>query len=237
MQVRSVAPESSSRIAAMFDRIAPRYDLLNQLLSARQDRRWRQAMVALLPWRQGGTLLDVATGTGDVLFAAAAKHPEYRVFAGVDISEGMLAVARDKATRLGVAGEFATMDATELKFGERTVDAITIAFGLRNVVDKGRALDEFNRVLKPGGKLLILEFFLPQKGLLARLFQFYFHQILPKIGGLLSDRDAYTYLPQSVGSFYSRGQLRDELYRRGLIVEEDRGFLFGACRLIGARRS
>lgn len=230
-------PESAQAIAAMFDRVAPKYDFLNALLSAQQDRRWRRKMVQRLPHRPGGVLLDVATGTGDVLVAAAAAHPEYETFVGVDISPGMLSLAGPKAKAAGLNAEFRVMSATELAFADASVDAITISFGLRNVVDKDQALAEFKRVLKPGGKLLILEFFTPKTGLLGRLFQFYFHAVLPRIGALFSDRDAYTYLPRSVGSFWSREELRAKLYGMGFVVDDEDSFLFGGCRLIGARKS
>jgi demethylmenaquinone methyltransferase/2-methoxy-6-polyprenyl-1,4-benzoquinol methylase len=229
-------PESAQAIAAMFDRVAPKYDFLNRLLSAQQDQRWRRRMVQRLPLSPGGVLLDVATGTGDVLIAAAKAHPEYKTFVGVDISPGMLSLAGPKAKAAGLNAEFRVMSATELAFSDASVDAVTISFGLRNVVDKDKALAEFKRVLKPGGKLLILEFFTPKTGLLGRLFQFYFHAVLPRIGALFSDRDAYTYLPRSVGSFWSREELRTKLYREGFIIEDEDSFLFGGCRLVGARK-
>ncbi len=231
-------PVTEERIAAMFNRIAGRYDLLNRLLSMRQDQRWRKAMIKRLPVRHGARLVDVATGTGDVLLAAAKERPDYSEYLGVDISEGMLQVAATKlpTERQDPRFKLAVMSAEKLLVTNEYADAVTIAFGLRNVVDREQALREFARVLKPNGALLILEFFLPRKGLLSRLFQFYFHQVLPRIGGFISDGDAYRYLPQSVGGFYTLPELDDRLRASGFRVVEVKRFLFGACNLVTARR-
>lgn len=231
-------PESELKIAGMFDRIAPRYDLLNRLLSARQDQRWRRHLVRNVPYRPGGTYVDVATGTGDVLQAVATEHGEYGQFLGVDISSQMLKLAEKKCASEIKSGRarFANMSAERLDVPDASVDTLSISFGLRNVVRKDNALTEFQRVLKKGGVLLILEFFIPKRGLPGAFFQLYFHYILPFIGGLLSDRSAYTYLPQSVGSFYSPEELRTALYDRGFVVDSVKNFLFGACRLVRATR-
>jgi demethylmenaquinone methyltransferase/2-methoxy-6-polyprenyl-1,4-benzoquinol methylase len=220
----------------MFDRVAPRYDLLNRLLSARQDQRWRRRLVAMVPYRPGGRFADIATGTGDVLLAVAKGRPEYGAFVGVDLSREMLAAAKPKLAAAGVTAELRQESAEALSLPSASFDAAAISFGLRNVVRKEKALSEFHRILAPGGTLLILEFFLPRRGPLAWLFQLYFHKILPLIGALLSDREAYRYLPESVGSFYSVAGLRAALYDGGFTVEAIESFLFGACRLVRATR-
>lgn len=245
-------PESEASVAAMFDRIAPRYDFLNRLLSARQDQRWRRILVDLVPYRPEGRYLDVATGTGDVLLAAREAHSEYDSYVGTDISQAMLDAARVKALAQSKERslpnpkwahaaplppvDFRRMSAESLCFDDQSFDCASISFGLRNVVRRAQAIKEFHRVLKPDGTLLILEFFLPKKGALSGLFQLYFHTILPFIGGLVSDRAAYKYLPQSVGSFYSAEELRTVLYENGFKVDEVVSFLFGACRLFKATR-
>ena len=238
MSVRVQSPQSEAKIAAMFDRVAPRYDLLNRLLSARQDQRWRRALVQRLPYVPGGRFLDVATGTGDVLLAVGRAHTEYRALVGVDISRQMLQLAATKAhgAALAATPEFRPMSAESLDLPSDHFDALSIAFGLRNVVHREQALLEFRRVLRPGGVLLILEFFKPKAGLLAWLFQVYFHTILPWIGGLISDGDAYRYLPQSVGSFYSVDGFREALETSGFAISESKSFLFGACRLVKATK-
>lgn len=232
------SPKSEAHIAAMFDRIAPRYDLLNRLLSARQDQRWRKRLVSMIPYRPGGRYLDVATGTGDVLLAVAQARKEYAEFVGSDISPKMMAVAAQKAQRTLPKApiRFAPASAEALGLPGQAFDCLSIAFGLRNIVKRDVAIREFHRVLAPGGVLLILEFFLPRRGVMAWLFQLYFHHILPFIGGLLSDKAAYKYLPESVGSFYEPEALRRVLYETGFTVEETVSYLFGACRLVKARR-
>jgi demethylmenaquinone methyltransferase/2-methoxy-6-polyprenyl-1,4-benzoquinol methylase len=231
-------PESETTVAAMFDRVAPRYDLLNRLLSARQDQRWRRQLVRLIPKRPGGRFLDVATGTGDVLTLARRERPEYATWIGVDISPQMLAKARQKVAAQPETEVSAVtleeMSAERLELPDGVIDCLTISFGLRNVVDRGRALKEFRRVLKPGGALIVLEFFPPPRGLLSFVFQTYFHWILPLVGGLISDRAAYRYLPQSVGSFYSPSEFRTTLAAAGLSVDAEKSFLFGGCRLVRA---
>jgi len=231
-------PESEQRIAQMFDRIAPRYDLLNRLLSARQDQRWRKDLVNLVPAREGGVYLDVATGTGDVLIQVAKKHPEYSNFHGVDISEQMLGFAKLKTLRqFGKRSDiqYRPMSAEVLNFENATVDALSISFGLRNVVDRERAISEFSRVLKKNGMVFILEFFQPEGKVLRTMFDFYFHRILPVMGGLFSDRSAYTYLPKSVASFYSQAELETVMRRHGFNIEYAKKYLFGGCRLIVGR--
>lgn len=231
-------PQSEATVAAMFDRVAPRYDLLNRLLSARQDQRWRRQLVRLIPKRPGGRFLDVATGTGDVLIGARSGRPEYSTWIGVDISPQMLAKARLKVAAEAVpevsAVTLQEMSAERLEIPDGVIDCLTISFGLRNVVDRDRALKEFRRVLKPGGALIVLEFFPPPRGLLSIVFQTYFHWILPFVGGLISDRAAYKYLPQSVGSFYSPPEFRTALAAAGLRVDTEKSFLFGGCRLVRA---
>lgn len=229
-------PESEAHVAAMFDRIAPRYDLLNRLLSARQDQRWRRRLVSMVPFRPQGRYVDIATGTGDVLLAVARSRPEYQSFLGSDISTNMLQLAEVKLSQALPKANIAFRQASaeKLPLPDSTFDCLSIAFGLRNVVHREQAIKEFHRVLAPGGVLLILEFFLPRRGLMARFFQLYFHHILPMVGGLLSDREAYRYLPQSVGSFYEPEALRVILYEMGFTVEETVSYLFGAARLIKA---
>lgn len=232
-------PVDESNVAAMFDRISDRYDFLNRLLSARQDVRWRNKLISMIPTRERGRYLDMATGTGDVLLATLKAHPEYAAFIGGDISKGMLSFAEKKAATAGVSDrvEWRVMSAETIDQKNNSIDCATISFGLRNVVNKERALSEFARVLKPNGVFLILEFFTPTSGLMSKLFQFYFHKILPKIGSFFSEKEAYTYLPKSVASFYSPAELRDSLRSKGFVVEKEVNFLFGACRLIKSRKA
>jgi demethylmenaquinone methyltransferase/2-methoxy-6-polyprenyl-1,4-benzoquinol methylase len=229
-----IRPESETKVASMFDTIAKRYDFLNSLLSARQDRRWRKQLLKQVPKVSNGTFLDVATGTGDVILGAAIKRPEYSQFIGVDISENMLKLADQKAEarKLNQTIDFKQMSAERIELPDNSVDCLSISFGLRNVINKENALAEFYRVLKPGGTLLILEFFLPQTGALSSFFQFYFHQVLPRIGGFFSSSDAYNYLPKSVASFYSSTELEKALAEHKLPLAQVTSWMFGSCRLV-----
>jgi demethylmenaquinone methyltransferase / 2-methoxy-6-polyprenyl-1,4-benzoquinol methylase len=227
-------------VGQMFDRIAKRYDFLNRLLSMGQDQRWRRYLIDRVPYRENGRFLDVATGTGDILLMAAEHRPEYREYLGVDISKGMLNLAEEK-WRKGMpakagSGRFLPMSAERLQFQEGEFDALSIGFGLRNVIDKERAINEFARVLKPDGALFILEFFNGKSGIMGKLFRFYFRHILPLIGALLSDAKAYKYLPSSVESFYPLDELLD-LLRENFVILEIKSFLWGGCRLIHAKRN
>lgn len=230
-----VAPESEKKVADMFDRIAPTYDLLNRLLSARQDERWRKKLLSWIPRLNNGSYLDVATGTGDVILRAKKTLTSYNRFEGVDISSQMLSIAESKAASKGYDDiTFKQMSAENLDFPENTFDCVSISFGLRNVVQKDNALRSFSRVLKKGGVLLVLEFFPPSKGVMSSLFQFYFNKILPLIGSLISDKEAYHYLPKSVGSFYSPLEFKLACEKEGLMVSNTKNYLFGSCRLVKA---
>lgn len=193
------APEPAA-VRAMFDRIASRYDLLNRLLSAGTDRRWRRAAVRLLEPPPGARVLDLCTGTADLLIEALGGGGRGT---GVDLSSGMLARGARKLERLGLAGRasLAAGDVERLPFGEGLFDAALIAFGIRNVGRPERALGEVCRVLRPGGRLVVLEFSTPP-GLLGGLYGLYFRHVLPRVGALVSgDAGAYAYLPASVARF------------------------------------
>ncbi len=187
----------------MFSAIAPRYDFLNRLLSAGIDRRWRRLAVrALLP-ASGGLYLDVATGTADVaLEIFRQKGADARV-AGADISIEMMRFGQQKASRNGLASRmsFVQTPCESLPFKDAAFDSASIAFGIRNVVDRERGLAEMCRVVRPGGRIVILEFSVPDNRIFAMIYNFYFTSLLPRIGGLFSKKSAYTYLPESVQAF------------------------------------
>lgn len=197
-------PGSPEKLAvrSMFDRIAPRYDLLNRLLSLGTDARWRRACVDHLGPAPGSRVLDFCTGTADLLIEALRRHPGQRGV-GIDLSEAMLARGAVKLERLGLAeqGVLLAGDAERLPLASNAFDGAMVAFGIRNVGDPAAALQEIHRVLRPGGRLVVLEFSMPP-GLRGRAYRLYFTEVLPRIGGLVSgDRGAYSYLPASVGSF------------------------------------
>ena len=195
------SPEKDA-VRGMFDRIAPRYDLLNRLLSAGVDRRWRRACVDLLDAAPVGRVLDLCTGTADLLIEALARD-EHRQGVGLDLSGEMLRRGAEKLRRRGLhtrAG-LAAADAERLPVASASFDAALIAFGIRNVGDPLAALAELRRALRPGGRLVVLEFGTP-KGLAGLAYRFYFERVLPRVGRMVSgDRSAYTYLPRSVARF------------------------------------
>ena len=193
--------DKGREVQAMFASIAPRYDLLNRVLSLGVDRGWRREAareaLALSPAR----VLDVATGTGDFALELKARAPGTEVV-GSDFVPAMLAIAREKARTRHLNVRLEEGDALNLPYPDGSFDAVTCAFGFRNFADYGRGLAELWRVLSPGGRLVILEFPPPRPGLFGALFRFYFRQILPRIGALVSgNAGAYTYLPESVLAF------------------------------------
>lgn len=188
-------------VQAMFASIAPRYDLLNRVLSLGVDRGWRRAAaqeaLALNPAR----VLDVATGTADFALELKTRAPGAEVI-GSDFVPQMLAIGRQKAAARHIDIRLEEGDALNLPYPDGSFDSITCAFGFRNFADYARGLAEFHRVLAPGGRAVILEFPPPRPGLLGSVFRMYFQHVLPRIGGLISgNAGAYTYLPESVLAF------------------------------------
>lgn len=206
----------------MFDSIASTYDRLNHLLSLNFDRLWRRRVSVMASRRSPKTVLDIATGTGDLAVSLARKIPGARI-TGVDISEGMIAVGREKIARKGLPYRISLEvgDAERLSFDDGSFDCVTAGFGVRNFQDIDASLAEMHRVLRCGGELLILEFSSPQGRVFGPLYRFYFHRILPFVGRLVSkDGAAYEYLPASVDEFPEKCIFLQMIERAG----------FGDCR-------
>lgn len=192
-----------SEVRTMFDNIAPRYDLLNHTLSLNIDRLWRRNVVRIVRRSGARRILDAATGTGDLAIALARCIPEARITA-VDLSEGMLEVARRKVAARGLDDRIRLVqgDAEHLQADTASVDAATVAFGVRNFGDLPAGLRELARAIRPGGLVVILEFSRPRNRIFRALYEWYTNRILPSIGGAVSrDRRAYEYLPASVEEF------------------------------------
>jgi len=193
-----------SHAPRMFDRIAPRYDLLNRLLSMRRDIVWRRRLAAMIHDGDRLQVLDVATGTADVILTILKRRANVADGIGLDMAGQMLLLGQKKATADGFRDRlgFVHGDALSLPFASESFDAVTIAFGIRNVVDVPLALREMQRVLKPGGKALILEFSLPTNRLLRAGYLMYFRHVLPRLGSIISgDGSAYRYLNETVEDF------------------------------------
>ncbi|HEY5974740.1 MAG TPA: bifunctional demethylmenaquinone methyltransferase/2-methoxy-6-polyprenyl-1,4-benzoquinol methylase UbiE [Geobacteraceae bacterium] len=205
------------RIREMFDTIAPRYDFLNRLLSLGIDQRWRRFAVSQLPAMTDSMVLDVATGTGDVALTIAARTPQGVRVVGVDFSPQMVELGRQKVRNSPFADrvslEVAPCEA--IPYPDGTFAAATIAFGIRNVVDRLEGLREMARVLAPGGRIVILEFSNPRSRIFKTLYNFYFLRILPLIGGLFSRFSAYQYLPDSVLEFPSQEAFKELMAQAG----------------------
>ncbi len=225
--------ERAERVRAMFSDIAPTYDLLNGVLSFGVDKRWRAqaARAALAGVPVGGTVLDVATGTGDLALALKRARPDVRVV-GADFAAPMLELAGRKAAARGVELELVQADGTRLPFESASFDAVTIAYGLRNFADPDAGLREFRRVLKSAGRLVVLEFPPPPKGVFGTLFRWYFTKVLPRLGALVSgEARAYSYLPESVLAFFTPETLAAHLRAAGFGAVEYRLQTLGVSAL------
>jgi demethylmenaquinone methyltransferase/2-methoxy-6-polyprenyl-1,4-benzoquinol methylase len=210
--------KSPDRVAAMFDAIARRYDFLNHLLSAGIDRRWRRRAIRALKLTGGERILDVCTGTGDLAIAALRARPGAARVVGVDFASAMLRIGREKLEETGLRQRSTLVrgDATRLPAADQSVEAVTAAFGIRNVVDPSAACSEMYRVLKPRGRLAILEFGVPTWLPLRRIYLWYFRQVLPAVGRLVSRHTAaYAYLPASVAAFASPDEFMAMLRHSG----------------------
>jgi demethylmenaquinone methyltransferase / 2-methoxy-6-polyprenyl-1,4-benzoquinol methylase len=220
MEARSKAlptpEEKHGYVQSMFDAIAPRYDLLNGLLSLSLHHRWRRTATDLARLKPGDRALDVCTGTGDFALELARRVGESGNVVGTDYSKGMLTLGRQKMLRRRSAVSLEWADTEDLPFENNSFDATVVGFGIRNVADIDRGIREMVRVTKPGGRVVILEFTQPQSPLVALGYGVY-QKIMPLIGGLVAGKSgAYAYLPASIGVFDTREKLAERLKSAGL---------------------
>ena len=234
-EVKPYRPEGSKKeqVAAMFDAISPKYDALNRILSGGIDQSWRRKTLREIRGTGALTLLDVATGTADLALALAKGIPGSSVV-GVDISAGMLEVGRSKvrARDLESRVRLDLGDGEQLPYDESSFDGVTVAFGVRNFENLEQGLRDMRRVLQPGGTLAVLEFSQPTAWPLRSLYLFYFKNILPRIGRLVSkDASAYTYLPNSVQAFPYGEAFAAKLREAGFKSVRVRPLTFGIASL------
>jgi demethylmenaquinone methyltransferase/2-methoxy-6-polyprenyl-1,4-benzoquinol methylase len=221
-----IVDERGVAVERMFSAIAPRYDFLNRLLSAGRDRYWRREAIQATALHPNGRLVDICTGTADMALEAARQFPGATVV-GVDFSRPMISLGLAKVGQANFAGRISLQvaPAEALPLPDGSFDAATVAFGLRNVPDRLRGLREMHRVLRPGGRAIVLEFTTPPGPLLRRAYLWYFHHVLPWIGRLVSGHpSAYSYLPASVADFPSPQGLSTWM--------REAGFSEVSCRLL-----
>ena len=231
--------KSPDRIASMFDAIAGRYDFLNHVLSAGIDRRWRSRAIQSLSLTGAERVLDLCTGTADLAIAARTARPAARRVIGVDFAAAMLGIGREKVRRRSFDGSIAFVrgDATRVPVLDGSVDAVTVAFGIRNVENAQAACAEMYRVLARGGRLAVLEFAVPTMPVVRPAYLWYFNHVLPRIGRALSRHQvAYDYLPASVGAFAAPGEFVTILRQSGFSDISAVPLTLGIVFLYTARR-
>lgn len=227
--------KSGPRVRRMFGEIAPRYDLLNHLLSLNVDRYWRRRAVQLVPPQSGMKILDLCTGTGDLAFAfLRAAHGNAEIVAA-DFCHQMLTIGRAKAARAAANGQvnFVEADAQSLPLPDNEFDVVCVAFGLRNVADTDQGLREMTRVCRPGGRVAVLEFTTPQWQPFKAVYGWYFRRVLPRIGQWIARNreSAYSYLPESVGEFAQGAELIQKMESAGLVSVKQHSLTLGIATL------
>ena len=227
------------QVEQMFDNIAPTYDKLNHIMSLNIDRVWRRRVMRIVRRAKAHKIMDVATGTGDLAIAMAKRVDRTQIL-GVDLSEEMLAVARRKVEKQGLEERIMLEkgDAENLAMvTTESIDAATVAFGVRNFENIERGLSEIYRTLKPGGKLVVLEFSMPKNRLVRWVYSQYAHRLLPRIGGMISkDKQAYTYLPDSVEEFPAPERFAEMLRSVGFTRVKTRSQSFGIAYIYDATK-
>ncbi len=216
----------------MFDAIAPKYDLVNRVISLGIDQSWRRKTVAALELRQNARVLDLATGTGDLALQVLDSHPDAHVV-GVDPSGEMLEVGKSKAGHKGLGSslELVQGDAQALELETDSFDGVCMAFGIRNVPDRGKALAEMARVTCPGGRIAILELSEPRSGLFGPLARFHIHTVVPWVGSVLSGAQEYRYLERSIAAFPPPEEFAELMTHSGVEVLQVQPLTFGVCCL------
>ncbi len=227
------------KVQQMFDNIAPTYDKLNHIMSLNVDKLWRRHALKEIVDGTPQRILDVACGTGDSTISIARAAAEGTKVTGADISEGMMALVTEKAEKAGVLDriDLQVADGEALPYEEGTFDRVTCAFGIRNFEHKEKGLEEFRRVLRPGGRAVILELSVPQNRVIRWVYDLYFLHILPWVGGKVSgDKAAYKYLPASVHNFPAPKEFCRMMEEAGFRSVRFRTFTFGLCRMFTGER-
>ena len=223
--------DKREQVELMFNNISPKYDLLNRVLSLGIDKIWRKQALNLLKKDAPLYILDVATGTADLSIEAASRLKPTSIV-GIDIAENMLAIGREKINKKGLDNIITLQkgDSEKIAYPDNTFDAVVVSFGVRNFHHLEVGISEIYRVLKPGGNTMVLEFSKPQKAPFKQVYQFYFKNILPAVGKMISkDSAAYTYLPDSVNAFPDGKAFCSILEKSGFTIQHYKPFTFGVC--------
>lgn len=231
--------EKGKNIQKMFGAIAPHYDFLNRLLSLGIDQHWRSKAAKLVRYKHGSRILDVATGSGDLALRIAKTTPSSVRITGVDFCKEMISLGEKKVKTSPYVGriDFRVAPCEDLPFSDNIFDSVTIAFGIRNVVDRCEGLTEMRRVLKPGGRIIILELSTPRSFLLRQIYCCYFHKLLPMIGGFFSCHKAYRYLPDSVQEFPRTEEFSSIISKLGFQNVQVQELTFGIANLFVGEKS
>ena len=233
----SVRPKTE-QVEEMFDSIAPAYDFMNRAMTLGIDKLWRAKAVKMIRRRQPADILDVATGTGDLAIKLAREIPGVRV-TGVDLSEQMLAIGRDKVRLAGLSDRISLSkaDCLALPMADASFDAVTVAYGVRNLEHLAQGYREMARVLRPGGMLCVVELSVPQSRLVRPFYELYTRRIIPVIGRMVSsDRSAYTYLPASIAAMPQGERMLAIMEEAGLVRPALRPLTLGVCTIYTAFR-
>lgn len=241
MDCEDITPYSDRRdktgqVREMFDNIAPAYDFMNRAMTLGVDKRWRKIMVNTLARHGAESILDVATGTGDVAIQIARTLPGC-ILTGIDLSEKMIEVGRKKISQAGLSDKITLMqgDCLDLPMPDSSFDAVTVAYGVRNFSNLAKGYREMARVLRPGGMLAVLELSTPQSSVIRPLYNIYTKCIIPTVGRMVSkDSDAYTYLPKSIAAVPQGEDMLNLMREAGLTDAHCRRFTFGVCSLYTA---
>lgn len=227
----------ATQVAEMFDNIAPKYDFLNHSLSLGIDKIWRRRTIKMVRHKQNASILDIATGTGDLAIALLKNAPESII--GIDISEGMLAVGKEKIKKLNVSDKITLLkgDSESIAYNDNTFDVITCAFGVRNFENLEKGLAEIYRVLKPGGVIAILEFSVPERFPFKQIYKLYFTKLLPFFGKIVSkNNNAYSYLPNSVYEFPYGNKFIEILKNKKFLNTKLKSLSFGIASIYYAEK-
>ena len=227
-----VGKDKKHFVQTMFDKISFKYDFFNHLATFYIDKYWRYQFIKKLNITDNMNILDIATGTGDVIIKICSKNKNIKGI-GFDCSQNMLDIAKNKSKIKKIHNiEYVQGYAESLPFKDNSIDIVTISFGMRNFNNYEDALKEINRILKPNGTLAILEFCRPKNSLFQTLFSFYFNKIIPIIGKLLTGEKVFDYLPESVNNFFSKTELSKKIGTFGFRNTYTKNLTFGICSII-----